>query len=71
MITKIILEEELNTEELQKLEILFRETDRDILDSFLILTDSSDLAQICRGLDMAVVAVISGRGRIFRKFPMR
>ena len=31
MITKIILEEELNTEELQKLEILFKETRQDIL----------------------------------------
>ena len=58
MITKIIWEEELNTEELQKLEILFRETDRDILDSFLILTDSPELARICRELDMAVAAVL-------------
>lgn len=60
MISKIILEEELNTEELQKLEILFKETPRDILDDFLILTDSPELARICRGLDMAVVAVLFG-----------
>lgn len=60
MITKIILEEELNTEELQKLEILFRETDRVILDEFLILTDSPKLAGICRKLDIAVAAVLSG-----------
>lgn len=60
MIKKIILEEELNSEELRKLEILFRETDRDILDSFLILTDSPELARICRRLDMAVAAVLSG-----------
>lgn len=69
MITKIILEEELNTEELQKLEILFRETDRDILDSFLILTDSPELARICRERDMAVVAVISGEGKDFSEIP--
>lgn len=60
MITKIILEEELNTEELQKLEILFRETPRDILNDFLILTDSPELARICRKLNMAVAAVLSG-----------
>lgn len=60
MISKIILEEELNTEELQKLEILFKETPRDILDDFLILTDSPELARICRRFDMAVAAVLSG-----------
>lgn len=65
MITKIILEEELNAEELRKLEILFRETDRDILDSFLILTDSPALAGICRELRMAVAAVLSGEGKDF------
>lgn len=63
MITKIILKEELNTEELRKLEILFRETPRDILDDFLILTDSPELARICRRLHMAVAAVLSGRRR--------
>lgn len=63
MITKIILEEELNTEELQKLEILFRETPRDILDDFLILTDSPELARICRRFHMAVAAVLSGDRR--------
>lgn len=60
MLTKIILEEELNKEELQKLEILFKETPRDILDDFLILTDSPELAQICRRLHMAVAAVLTG-----------
>lgn len=59
MITKIILEKELNAEELQKLEILFKETGREILDSFLILTDSPELAGICRKLNMAVAAVLS------------
>lgn len=63
MISKIILEEELNTEELQKLEILFKETPRDILDDFLILTDSPELARICRRLDMAAVAVLSADRR--------
>lgn len=65
MITKIILEKELNTEELRKLEILFRETGRDILDSFLILTDSPELARICRKLDMATAAVLSGTEKDF------
>lgn len=65
MLIKIILEKELNTEELQKLEILFKETGRDILDSFLILTDSPELASICRKLDMAVAAVLSGTGKDF------
>ena len=60
MIVKIILEEELNTEELGKLESLFQETDRDILRDFLILTDSPELACICRKLDMAVAAVMPG-----------
>lgn len=60
MITKIILEKELNAEELQKLEILFRETPGDILNDFLILTDSPELARICRKLNMAVAAVLSG-----------
>ena len=69
MITKIILEEELNAEELRKLEILFRETDRDILDSFLILTDSLALARICGELRMAVAAVISGEGKDFSEIP--
>lgn len=63
MITKIILKEELNTEELRKLEILFRETPRDILDDFLILTDSPELARICRRFHMAVAAVLSGGRR--------
>lgn len=62
MITKIILKEELNTEELRKLEILFRETPRDILDDFLILTDSPELARICRRFHMAVAAVLQGDG---------
>lgn len=69
MLTKIILEKELNTEELQKLEILFKETGRDILDSFLILTDSPELASICRKLDMAVAAVLSGSGKDFPGIP--
>lgn len=69
MITKIILEKELNQEELQKLEILFRETRRDIRDSFLILTDSPELASICRKLDMAVAAVLSGAGKDFSGIP--
>lgn len=63
MITKIILKEELNMEELRKLEILFRETPRDILDDFLILTDSPELARICRRFHMAVAAVLSGGRR--------
>lgn len=42
------------------MEILFRETDRVILDEFLILTDSPKLAGICRKLDIAVAAVLSG-----------
>lgn len=63
MITKTILKEELNEEELRKLEILFRETDREILDNFLILTDSPQLARICRKLNMAVAAVLSGDRR--------
>lgn len=65
MITKIILEEELNTEELQKLESLFRETERAILDEFLILTDSPKLAGICRKLDIAVAAVLSEEEKDF------
>ena len=65
MITKIILEEELNTEELQKLEILFKETQQDILNDFLILTESPELARICRKLDMAVAAVLSGEDKDF------
>lgn len=69
MIKKIIWEEELNTEELQKLEILFKETGRDILDSFLILTDSPELASICRKMDMAVAAVLSGSGEDFPGIP--
>lgn len=69
MITKIILEKELNKEELQKLEILFRETGRDILDSFLILTDSPELARICRSMDMAVAAVLSGEEKDFSGIP--
>lgn len=60
MITKIILKEELNTEELRKLEILFRETDKAILDEFLILTDSPELVGICRKFDIAVAAVLTG-----------
>lgn len=65
MIVKIILEKELNEEELQKLEILFRETRRDILNDFLILTDSPEFAHICRRLDIAVVAVLSGEEKDF------
>ncbi|MBD5551153.1 MAG: GNAT family N-acetyltransferase [Lachnospiraceae bacterium] len=65
MITKIILETELNKEELKKLENLFKETKRDILDSFLILTDSPELAGICRRMDMAVAAVLSGEQKEF------
>lgn len=65
MITKIILEKELNAEELQNLEILFRETRREILDSFLILTDSPELAGICRKLNMAVAAVLSDETKSF------
>ncbi len=65
MITKIILEEELNTGELQKLEALFRETGKEILDTFLIITDSPELARICRKMDMAVAAVLSGEGKDF------
>lgn len=69
MIIKIILEEELNEEELQKLELLFRETRRDILDDFLILTDSPELAHICRKLDMAVAAVLSKGEKDFSDIP--
>lgn len=65
MIVKIILEEELDREELCKLEALFRDTDRDILRDFLILTDSPELACICRKLDMAVAAVLSGEEKDF------
>lgn len=42
------------------MEILFRETERVILDEFLILTDSPKLAGICRKLDIAVAVVLSG-----------
>lgn len=69
MITKIILKKEMNTEELQKLEILFRETDRAILDEFLILTDSPELARICRKLDIAAAAVLSGNQETAGDFP--
>lgn len=69
MITKIILEQELNKEELEKLEILFKETGREVLDSFLILTDSPELARICRKLDIAVVAVLSGVEKDFYGIP--
>ena len=69
MIIKIILEEELNTEELQKLEILFQETSKDILNDFLILTDSPELARICRRMDMAVAAVLSGAEKDFSGIP--
>lgn len=65
MITKIILEKELNTDELRKLEILFKGTRRDILDRFLILTDSPELACICRKLDVAAAAVLSGTAKDF------
>lgn len=69
MIKKIILEKELNTEELQKLELLFRETKRDILERFLILTDSVELAGICRKLDIAVAAVLSDKEKDFPGVP--
>lgn len=69
MIVKIILEEELDTEELQNLEILFRETRKDILDTFLILTDSPELARICREMDMATAAVLSGGEKDFSGIP--
>lgn len=65
MIVRIILEEELDSEELEKLDILFRETDRDILLDFLILTDSPELACICRKLDMAVAAVLTEEKKEF------
>ena len=48
-----------------KLEILFKETRQDILNDFLILTDSPELARICRKLDMAVAAVLSGEDKDF------
>lgn len=60
MVIKIILKKELNAEELRKLEILFRETDKAILDEFLILTDSPEFASICRKFDIAVAAVLTG-----------
>lgn len=69
MITKIILEQELNIEELRNLEILFHETGRDILDNFLILTDSPELARICRKMDIAVAAVLSGEEKDFPGIP--
>lgn len=69
MIVKIILEEELNTEELKKLEILFKETERTILDTFLIVTDSPELARICRKLDMAVAAVLTEKEKNFSEIP--
>lgn len=69
MITKIISEKELNTDELQKLEVLFKETRRDILDSFLVLTDSPELARVCRKMDIAVAAVLSGIGKDFSGIP--
>lgn len=59
------MEEELNTEELRKLEILFRETDRGILNEFLILTDSLELASVCRKSHIAVAAVLSGKEKEF------
>lgn len=65
MITRIILEKELNGEELRKLEILFKETERHILDRFLILTDSPEVAGICRELDVAVAAVLSDGAKDF------
>ncbi len=66
---RIILENELNGEELNKLEILFGETHRDILDSFLILTDSPELCRICRKFDIAVAAVLSGGEKEFPGIP--
>lgn len=69
MVTEIILEEELNTGELSKLEILFRETKRDILEEFLILTDSPELAGICRRMGIAVAAVLSGKETDFPGIP--
>lgn len=65
MLVKTILEKELNKAELQNLEILFKETKRDILNSFLILTDSPELAHICRKMDIAVAAVLSDKEKIF------
>ncbi len=65
MILKIILGNELNPGELKKLEVLFRETERDILDKFLILTDSPELCCICRKMDMAVAAVLSEEAKDF------
>lgn len=55
----------MNQEEMRKLETLFRETDRVILDEFLILTDSPELACVCRRLDIAVAAVLSGAEKDF------
>lgn len=69
MITKIILEKELNREELGKLKALFEETERDVLDQFLILTDSPELARICRNMDMAVAAILSGGEKDFAGIP--
>lgn len=69
MITEIILKEKLNTEEMRKLELLFRETGRDILDQFLILTDSPKLAGICKSMDIAVAAVLSGKETDFPGIP--
>lgn len=57
---RVIMERELNEEELRKLQILFQETDKGILEEFLILTDSPELAKLCREMDMAVAAVLSG-----------
>lgn len=59
MIVKIILKNELNEEELRNLELLFHETERNILDSFLILTDSLQLCRMCRKLNIAVAAVLA------------
>jgi len=66
---KIILEEELNEEELQKLDALFREAPKEILDAFLIITDSPELARICRKMDMAVAAVVSDGEKDFSGIP--
>lgn len=60
MTIEIILEKELNAREFRKLEALFRETKGDILDEFLILTDSPEFARLCREMGIAVVAVLRG-----------
>ncbi len=68
MITKIILEKQLHPGEIEELERLFQETDKEILDNFVIFSDSPQLCRICFRMGMAVAAVLSGRPETEKDF---